>query len=51
MCLAVLDLHCCVGSSLSVVSGGSSLLAVSEHLLAVAHCGAQALGHACVSEL
>ena len=51
MCLAALDLHCCVGSSLAVVSGGSSLVAVSERLLAVAHCGAQALGHAGVSGL
>ena len=56
--LAVLGLHCCAGFSLVVPSGGYSLVAVRERLIAVVllwlrgtgssslqHCGSRALEH------
>ena len=46
MYLTALDLHCCIGSPLVVVSGGSSLAAARGLRVAVACCGAQARGHA-----
>ena len=41
LCLAVLDLHCCAGSSLVVVSGGYSLLATCMLLIAMASCAVE----------